>query len=426
MGLSGLFRMEAINAGKEQAFGSVIIATPISIRICAVVSFFLLVVIMFFISTYTYTNRTVISGYLTPDKGLSKIYPSQYGVIRKSFVIEGSKVKEGDTLFILSSERHTVDSEQASTQEKVSHEIKRRVTSLQRDLMATKRQYDGELITVQQSVVRVEESIQKLNNQKNNLKQVVAITKERLDKYSEIYNENYISLEQKERVREEFIEKKSRLDELDREILNAKQEKTTRVQQIAKLKYSAESDIEKIKRELAQLEQDLLENETRREIIITAPVSGVITALNAWEGKYTDGNTSLASIIPDGSRLVAWLYAPGRSIGFIRPDSEILLRYQPWPWQKFGQYPAIITSISRSTFALSELTDELSRSNDFSGDPSFYRIIAKPMSEEINAYGQTYALRSGARLEASILLDKRTLLEWMFEPFLSLKNNNQQ
>lgn len=426
MGLSGLFRMEAINASKEQVFGGVIIATPISIRICAIVSFFLLVVIMFFISTYTYTNRTVISGYLTPDKGLSKIYPSQYGVIRKSFVIEGSKVKEGDTLFILSSERHTVDSEQASTQEKVSHEIKRRVTSLQRDLMATKRQYDGELISVQQSVVRVEESIQKLNNQKKNLRQVVAITKDRLDKYSEIYNENYISLEQKERVREEFIEKKSRLDELDREILNAKQEKTTRVQQIAKLKYSAESDIEKIKRELAQLEQDLLENETRREIIITAPVSGVITALNAWEGKYTDGNTSLASIIPDGSRLVAWLYAPGRSIGFIRPDSKILLRYQPWPWQKFGQYPAIITSISRSTFALSELTDELSRSNDFSGDPSFYRIIAKPMSEEINAYGQTYALRSGARLEASILLDKRTLLEWMFEPFLSLKNNNQQ
>ncbi|SNY65350.1 HlyD family secretion protein [Enterobacter sp. CC120223-11] len=426
MGLSGLFRMEAINAGKEQAYGSVIIATPLNMKICAFFSLFLLIIILVFISTYAYTSRTVISGYLTPDKGLSKIYPSQYGIIRKSFVTEGARVKEGDTLFILSSERHTVDSEQASTQEKVSQEIKRRVSSLQRELEAIKRQYASELVTAQQNLVRVDASIQKLNSQKRNLRQVVAITKERLDKYSEIYNENYISLEQKERVREEYIEKNTRLDELEREIINAQQEKTTRQLQITKLKYSTDSDTERTRRELAQLEQDLLENETRREITITAPVSGTVTAINAWEGKYTDGNKSLASIIPDGSRLVAWLYAPGRSIGFIRPESKILLRYQSWPWQKFGQYPATITSVSRSTFTLSELTDELSRSSDFSEDPSFYRIIAEPLSEEVNAYGQTYALRSGARLEASILLDKRTLLEWMFEPILSLKNNNQQ
>ncbi len=102
MGLSDLFRMEAINAGKEQAYGSVIIATPLNMKICALFSFFLLIIILVFISTYAYTSRTVISGYLTPDKGLSKIYPSQYGIIRKSFVTEGARVKEGDTLFILS------------------------------------------------------------------------------------------------------------------------------------------------------------------------------------------------------------------------------------------------------------------------------------------------------------------------------------
>lgn len=423
---AGLFRMEAINAGKEQIFGSVIIATPLNMKICATISSFLLVIILFFISTYTYTSRTVISGYLTPDKGLSKIYPSQYGIIRKSFVTEGTRIKEGDTLFILSSERHTVNSEQASTQEKVSHEIKRQVSSLQREREAIKRQYASELVTAEQNLVRVDASIRKLNSQKRNLQQVVAITKQRLDKYNEIYNENYISLEQKERVREEYIEKKSRLEELEREIINAQQEKTTRQQQITKLKYSTDSDIERTRRELARLEQDLLENETRREITITAPVSGTVTAINAWEGKYTDGNKALASIIPDGSRLVAWLYAPGSAIGFIRPDSKILLRYQSWPWEKFGQYPATITSISRSTFTLSELADELSPSGDLSKEASFYRVIAEPLSEEVNAYGQTYALRSGARLEASILLEKRTLLEWMFEPILALKNNNQQ
>jgi len=423
---SGLFRMEAINAGKEQIYGSVIIATPLNMKVCALISSFLLIIILFFISTYAYTSRAVISGYLTPDKGLSKIYPSQYGVIRKSFVTEGTKVKEGDTLFILSSERHIVNSKQTSTQEKVSQEIKYRVRSLQRELESIKKQYTSELSTAQLNLAHVDASIRKLKNQRLNLQQVVTITKQRLNKYKEIYNENYISFEQKERVREEYIEKKSRLDELEREIINAQQEKITRQLQITKLKYSADSDIERTRRELALLEQDLLENETRREITIKAPVSGTVTAVNAWEGKYTDGNKSLASIIPDGSRLVAWLYAPGRSIGFIRPESRILLRYQSWPWEKFGQYPAKITSVSRSTFTVSELADELSPSSDLSKEASFYRIIADPLSEEVKAYGQTYALRSGARLEASILLEKRTLLEWMFEPILSLKSNNQQ
>lgn len=423
---SGLFRMEAINAGKEQIYGSVIIVTPLNMKVCALISSFLLIIILVFISTYNYTSRTVISGYLTPDKGLSKIYPSQYGVIRKSFVTEGTKVKEGDTLFILSSERHIVNSKQTSTQEKVSQEIKHRISSLQRELESIKQQYTSELSTAKLNLVHIDASIRKLKNQRLNLKQVVTITKQRLDKYREIYSENYISFEQKERVREEYIEKKSRLDELDRDIINAQQEKTTRQLQITKLKYNADADIERTRRELALLEQDLLENETRREITITAPVSGTVTAINAWEGKYTDGNKSLASIIPDGSRLVAWLYAPGRSIGFIRSESKILLRYQSWPWEKFGQYPAKITSVSRSTFTMSELADELSPSSDLSKEAPFYRIIAAPLSEEVKAYGQTYALRNGARLEASILLDKRTLLEWMFEPILSLKSNNQQ
>ena len=423
---SDLFRMEAINAVKEQIYGSVIIATPLNMKVCALISSFLLTIILVFISTYAYTSRTVISGYLTPDKGLSKIYPAQYGVIRKSFVTEGTKVKEGDTLFILSSERHIVNSKQTSTQEKVSQEIKYRVSSLQRELESIKKQYINELSTAQLNLVHIDASIRKLKNQRLNLKQVVTITKQRLDKYREMYNKNYISFEQKERVREEYIEKKSRLDELDREIINAQQERITRQLQITKLKYNADSDIERTRRELALLEQDLLENETRREITITAPVSGTVTAINAWEGKYTDGNKSLASIVPDGSRLVAWLYAPGRSIGFIRPESKILLRYQSWPWEKFGQYPAKITSVSRSTFTISELADELSPGSDLSKEASFYRIIADPLSEEVKAYGQTYALRSGARLEASILLDKRTLLEWMFEPLLSLKSNNQQ
>jgi membrane fusion protein len=56
---------------------------------------------------------------------------------------------------------------------------------------------------------------------------------------------------------------------------------------------------------------------------------------------------------------------------------------------------------------------------DGSREP-LYRIKVRLASQSIDAYGHAEALKAGMQVEADILLDRRRLIEWIFEPLISL------
>jgi len=51
-----------------------------------------------------------------------------------------------------------------------------------------------------------------------------------------------------------------------------------------------------------------------------------------------------------------------------------------------------------------------------------YRIDVKLDRQYVSALGQDYALRPGMLVSADLLLERRTLLEWIFEPVMKLKD----
>jgi membrane fusion protein len=50
-----------------------------------------------------------------------------------------------------------------------------------------------------------------------------------------------------------------------------------------------------------------------------------------------------------------------------------------------------------------------------------YRIIVELEKQTVTAGDQKVGLKSGMLVNADILLDKRTLLEWLFEPVIQLR-----
>jgi membrane fusion protein len=50
-----------------------------------------------------------------------------------------------------------------------------------------------------------------------------------------------------------------------------------------------------------------------------------------------------------------------------------------------------------------------------------YKVVVKLEHQGAAAYGATVPLQSGMLLEADIMVDKRTLFEWLFEPIYSIK-----
>jgi membrane fusion protein len=99
-------------------------------------------------------------------------------------------------------------------------------------------------------------------------------------------------------------------------------------------------------------------------------------------------------------------------MGFARPGQRVTLRLDAFPYQKFGVQHATLASIAGSM--------ELPERPGPDGMQPYYRLIALLDKQTVPAYGEEVPLRPGMRLMADIVVDKRSLLEWLLEPLYSL------
>jgi membrane fusion protein len=75
-----------------------------------------------------------------------------------------------------------------------------------------------------------------------------------------------------------------------------------------------------------------------------------------------------------------------------------------------------VVAVSRNPMAPTDLGFT---PTDGSREP-LYRIKARLDTQAIAAYGRLEPLQPGMQVEADILLDRRRLIEWIFEPLLGL------
>ncbi len=177
-----------------------------------------------------------------------------------------------------------------------------------------------------------------------------------------------------------------------------------------------------IERELASLEEASAENEAKRTVVIRAPEDGVVTAVLAAKGHSVSPGSALASLLPADAKLQAQLFAPSSAVGFVRAEQKVQLRYQAFPYQKFGHHKGEVLDVSRTPLQATELAG-LPLPESLKGAPSaepLYRITVVLDQQAVQAYGQAVPLAAGMRLDADVLLDRRRLIEWIFEPLLSV------
>jgi membrane fusion protein len=129
---------------------------------------------------------------------------------------------------------------------------------------------------------------------------------------------------------------------------------------------------------------------------------------------------ALASLLPADAKLQAHLFAPSSAVGFVRANQVVQLRYQAFPYQKFGHQAGEVAQVSRSPLQTAELAGlPMPAAVSASGEP-LYRITVTLDRQSVAAYGQAQALSPGMQLEADVLLDRRRLIEWLFEPVLGI------
>ncbi len=173
-----------------------------------------------------------------------------------------------------------------------------------------------------------------------------------------------------------------------------------------------------LERDLALLEQEQVETRARGALTVNAPVTGSISAQLVKPGQAVQAGQALLSLLPGDTGLEVELLVPSRAIGFIEPGDRVQLRYQAYPYQKFGHHEGKVAGISRSALNPGELGALVG--NAQAGEP-MYRVTVSLAKQFVTAYGNDEPLKPGMLVDADILGERRRLVEWIFEPLYSLK-----
>jgi membrane fusion protein len=196
--------------------------------------------------------------------------------------------------------------------------------------------------------------------------------------------------------------------------LTAKQTELSQLQNaLQQLPITTAQRIAQLEASIAELEVRLKEIERRRGYLLSAPIAGRVSALQAWVGKLAEPKMPALSIVPDGDVLEAELLVPARAIGFVSSGQTVQISYDTFPFQQFGFARGSVRTVSRTLLKPDEMVGPM-----LLREPS-YRVAVALERQTIRAYGAELPLEPDLQLEADILFDRRTLLAWILDPLLS-------
>jgi len=136
-------------------------------------------------------------------------------------------------------------------------------------------------------------------------------------------------------------------------------------------------------------------------------------------GQSVGAGQTQATQQPAGAALEAELYVPTRSAAFVRPGTTVWLRVDAFPYARYGQLPAHVREVSRSAVPQSELADGGAAVDA----PSVYRVRVTLDDAAAGAAAPAWrqALKAGMHVQASLVAERRTLVQWALEPLAALK-----
>src|SRR6185369_15473023 len=326
----------AIAQATERRFGAIVLTRPVIHMALTLLFAVVALLILVFLACFSATRKAHVAGVLLPDQGLIRIQSSQSGVITAVRVREGQSVRTGDVLFVLTSER-------ASATQGEAERIVTELLKARRDSIAAER-------TQQHQQARQRLAAQRLRAgdlaaESDRIEQQIALQRRRVDlasqslkRHVELQAASFVSMAAVQDRQADLIDQQQRLADLQRVKAANAREFANAMADLRDQQFQARRDQEATSRAIATTEQDLAENEARREVFVRAPQDGSVTGISVSTGSAASAGQGLATVVPAGSSLEAELYAPSRAAGFIKAGMPVLLRYQAYPHQKFGQF----------------------------------------------------------------------------------------
>ncbi len=354
--------------------------------------------------------ETVNSSFvLVPTKGTDPVRASRSGIVAKVRVTEGQSVQKGEQLFVI----------QSSPIGDRSSELSGLTTQLKgagESLANVGKEYESQRQADNEEGRRLNEKISSLNQTIKLKQEQLARARQLTQRYEEGRRQGVTS--EVELIRFQIDSDKSALEleesvkdrnEAETSLEKLHHESEARSARQRELERSLKELMEKSRIRMAALRRELIHSESD-ELSVPAPCSGTVLRLvvKAAEAFVNEG-APLSELACSGETLQAELALPQSAAARIRAGQGVKLLYEAFPYQRYGVRYGTIRWMSPAAVT----------SEGGAGFLGFADIGHDPIVVD----GQPRPLRPGMRGTAKVVVGKRSIITYAFEPLRQLKES---
>lgn len=420
---SELFRKEALYHQRNHWLGKALLLKGIPTWIVVSFTLFFIIIILVTLTKGDYTRRINVRGEIFSQQQTVTILAPQQGKIVKKYVAVGDMVVKGSPLYELDISRDTQsgnfsENSKASINKQIAltnniiYKLKENkeinIKKLTQQLVEYRKSYDS-------TKALVENSLNGLKDMKNSMKNYDEYLKRGLISKEQSYNQRYLFYQQQsswQNMNSQLIQENLQIINLESEITSASADFDNRI-----LEYELK---------LSEYNRMLAEVDANGTLVITSPTAGKVENMSFTEGQMFSLSDSLAQILPGENQhyqLMLWL--PNQGVPFIHPGDKVNIRYDAYPYEKFGQFSGEIASLSRVPATDSEMMSYKGSSPITGQQPkeAYYKTIVTLRDQVLHSEGRRLPIGNGMSAEVTLFLEKRPLYQWILSPYYDIKRS---
>ena len=402
---SQLFRQEALSSQIERQWGDCIDIKITGMSFLACLLALVVLVSGWFLITGEYKRKTTISGMLVTDRGAVQVRAPKEGIVEDLSVEQGDRVGKGNTLLVLQS-----GNSNAEIVSSLLLENSKQLALLDELIRTEKKTFAEEKRQLQIEHIGMEAQHRQLVKQFGKESDIKRLQRIRYESLKTMSEKGLLAKTDIEDIRVSILKQESKLEQLKLELVAVRQKITLSKGNETLRLLKHQERITRLEHERTELHKQSLELKNQRAVSVVSPVEGMVANLNRKSGQAVVSHEVILSLIQKDSTLEAKLFIPSRAIGFVEDGLPVNLRFDAYPYQKYGLQKARVTQVSESVLHPGE-------SQDANGlNESYYTAMAVLDRQYIAAFGEREPLKPGMKFTASIVLESRSLLEWLLEP----------
>jgi len=403
-----LFREQAIKSLSKKRPGPPICLMPRPWVWLSSVTILLFVSTVIFVVNAEYAREESVRGWLVSKQGVVRVMSRTSAVIDSVVREPGDHVEESEALIYLSADSILADG--SSQSEEVLAQLRKEVLEIDRQLELSAKQQQLERLTLTEQLDDFDREVTLLASR-------LDAQRQRVEEKSDKLRRLKIAAADGAVTQWDLIEEKEELSVLSQGSSRLAQDIATQQREREQLKSYQESlpvrtgiQQSALRARRLQLEQQVAAQESRRLSVLQSPISGTVASIEVHAGYSVSAQQILMTILPVDAELVAEVFVPSRAAGFIQPGQRVRIAYDAYPEQKFGTFEGRIERVSEYVLLPGEIPQT------FSIREATYKVQIAiedvPLTTRLGSAG----LRPGMLLAASIVLEKRNLIDWLLEP----------